>query len=225
MRSRRILPACLVLVLIIGGQAISAVKIAPWGEPVDPDGDCTIEIKDGALTLSIPATVHDLWVGRTDPGQRFNAPRVWQPVEGDFVAQVKVTADWVPKKKNDAINNGAGLVVWESEDEFIRRERHAFMSQGAPRCFKTPLYFRGTTRLDEKQLTEANYYKGQSTWLRVERKGQEVKTAISHDGKKWIDTGALKTTFPKRVFVGVHAFNISPIPFEARFEDYSLKRK
>lgn len=202
-------------------SAVAKNELAKWGTPVNPDGDCTFRAENGKLTITVPDGLHDLWPGRPVPSQSFNAPRVLQAVTGDFVMQVKVSADWKPYQTDT--NYGAGLVVWDSETSLLRRERHVFMLNGQPQCFSTPLYLRDGKRLDDRKLETADYYQGRSTWLRVERRGQDVTTSISHDGKSWIDTGTLATGFPPTVRVGVHAFKVSPGTFKAEFEDFSLR--
>jgi regulation of enolase protein 1 (concanavalin A-like superfamily) len=207
--------------LAAGTVPVVAEEIPGWGTILDPSGDCTIAHEDGKVTITVPDGLYDLWFGRPDPQKRFNAPRVWRQVEGDFVAQVKVTADWMPDGENEA--NGAGLLIWDSEKQFVRRERHVWMDGAKPMCFVTPLYWRDDKRLDERKSAAADYFKGRSTWLRVERKGRTLKTAISHDGTEWTATGDLATAFPKKVWVGVHVYNVNAGELVVDFEEFSIR--
>lgn len=201
----------------------ACAEVSDWGTPVDPNGDCRIRTEGEKLTILVPDGVHDLWYGRPDPKHRFSGPRVMQEVEGDFVAQVRVSARWLPYNENT--NYGAGLLVWDSETDFIRAERHVFMYKGKPTCFTKPLHFEGNKRVDEPKLADADFFKGSSTWIRVERTGRDITSSISHDGRKWIDTGTRTTKFPGKVKVGVHVFKVSPGMFLAEFDEFSLTKK
>lgn len=198
--------------------------IEGWGERFNPDGDCVVFLREnGPLIISVPGTVHDLWPGRPDPRQSFNAPRVWRDVEGDFVAQVRVFADWKPYQPDT--NNGAGLVVWDSEANFLRWERHVFMRDGRPTCSTAPMCIANHKKTSTAVLNDPNeFYPCRSTWLRIERKGSNITSALSHNGRDWIDTGTLTTTFPSRLKVGVFAFNASSKRFQAEFAKFSVSQ-
>jgi hypothetical protein len=106
-----------------------------WGEVIDPDGDCKFGIEGGTLTIAIPGTDHSLSLER---GQ-MNAPRVLQEVEGDFVAQVKVSGPFpigaqgvVPTRRPF---HGAGLLLWQDQDNYIRLERAELVVSGRNMSF------------------------------------------------------------------------------------------
>src|SRR5262245_43971475 len=63
-----------------------------WGRPRDPDKDCKLTLGATSLAIEVPGKPHLLHRG----GQRplLNAPRLLRGVEGDFVAEVRVTSDW-----------------------------------------------------------------------------------------------------------------------------------
>src|SRR3989304_1746268 len=111
----------------------SAEEIEGWGTIINPDGDCTIRSSSGKVTFEIPAGVHNIWFGRPDETKRFNAPRVMREIEGDFIAQVQGTADWNPDvPTSEYYYNGAGLLVWDSEKQYLRMERNTFQRQTPP---------------------------------------------------------------------------------------------
>ncbi len=202
-------------------------EIKGWGEVTDPDGDCKIEAKDGKLTIKVPGSVHDLFPGQKDEKKRFNAPRVLREIEGDFVAYVKVTADWKPGGKNAESNtqpyNGAGLLLWGPEGEFVRLERNVWMAEEMAVSYTAPLYYREARQVGDAKPSREEFYKDRSTWLRLERDGGKVTTSISHDGKDWEKTGELDTELPKKVHVGVHAINSSDGGFVVEFDDFQVK--
>jgi hypothetical protein len=202
-------------------------EIKGWGAATDPDGDCKFEEKEGKLTIKVPGSIHDLYPGQKDEKKRFNAPRVLREIEGDFVAYVKVTADWKPGGKNPEANtfpyNGAGLLVWGPDGEFLRWERNVWLAGGAAVGYTTPLYYRDGRAANMPKSSREEFYKDRSTWLRVEREGGKVTTSVSHDGKAWTKTGELETEFPKKVYLGVHAVNSSDAEFVVEFEEFQVK--
>jgi regulation of enolase protein 1 (concanavalin A-like superfamily) len=202
-------------------------EIKDFGEVTDPDGDCKIEEKEGKLTIKVPGSLHDLFPNQKDEKKRLNAPRVLREVEGDFVAYVKVTADWKPGGKIAEANtfpyNGAGLLIWGEGGEFVRLERNVWIAGAMPTSYITPLYYRGGRLVGGAKSTREEFYKDRTTWLRVEREGAKVTTSISHDGKEWSATGELETEFPKKIRVGVHAINSSDGEFVVEFEDFQVK--
>ena len=63
---------------------------------------------------------------------------------------------------------------------------------------------------------------GESTWLRLERRGPSVRVLFSHDGQDWNEVQKIESTFPTKVQLGVHAINSSADAFEATFCDWKL---
>ena len=89
----------------------------------------------------------------------------------------------------------------------------------------TPIQYKGTTLVNKVASTKDEFFKGRSTWLRVERAGEKLTTSISHDGKEWSETGVLTAKYPNAVRVGVYAVNSSDKEFVAKFEELKLKGK
>src|SRR5262249_38398749 len=106
-------------------------KIADWGEVIDPDGDCKVSLDKGVLTITVPKTQHDLTY--QEDVTKLNAPRVLQPVEGDFT--LTVTVKPYPPRKGLESSSGkhvfvsTGLLVWQDEKNYVRLER-ASVGQG-----------------------------------------------------------------------------------------------
>src|SRR4051812_12306692 len=96
-------------------------EIKGWGTVVDPAGDCKVAEKDGKLTITVPGTHHDL--NPTSPYDNVLAPRVLQPVEGDFTAQVSVDVYRSPgntaNSKAGVTYVGGALLLWQDEKNFI----------------------------------------------------------------------------------------------------------
>src|SRR5205085_1216703 len=104
-----------------GGDGPGGTVTAPtgpnWGQPMNPDGDCTITPQGETLTISVPATLHAL----PDVMGKNNAPRVLQEVDGDFSVQVKVCGTIHPQGGPSL--QAAGLLLWSDEGNYVRLVR------------------------------------------------------------------------------------------------------
>ena len=74
-------------------------KIKGWGSPIDPAGDCAFTTEGDKLTITVPGEgdPHDLSSELTST----TAPRVLQPLQGDFTLQVKVEGEFAPGDKGN----------------------------------------------------------------------------------------------------------------------------
>lgn len=202
---------------------VDAAEIGGWGTVIDPDGDCTIKAGKAGVTFRLPPPRHDLWFGGTDEQTRFNAPRVLQEVEGNFVITVRVTADWKAGIA-DGGYNGAGLLVWDSEQQYLRHERNRFVTaSSAEVSYTTPLYDQNNRRVFYNSTTE-DFFQGNSTWLRIARHGDMFVASISDDGQAWSPTGVVSTEFPERVQVGIVSTNSTGRVFAVLFDRFSLTK-
>jgi regulation of enolase protein 1 (concanavalin A-like superfamily) len=194
-------------------------ELAGWGVVVDPDQDCKFTPAEGALTLDVPAALHDLG-GRLG---KFNAPRVVLEVEGDFVLTVKVGGDFRPGLESTSPWNvpylGAGLLVWSDSENFIRLERVAMVKGGGVLPHVASLAQVGGTSGAPygAPLPEGGCY------LRVERVGGRVVSAFSGDGTAWKQFKPRDVAWPGKLKVGVVAISTSSRPFRAQFEELDLK--
>jgi serine/threonine protein kinase/WD40 repeat protein/regulation of enolase protein 1 (concanavalin A-like superfamily) len=207
-------------------HAAVAQAIAGWGESVDPLGDCQINASEGVLSIRVPGTMHNM-----HPSHRgTDAPRILQEVEGDFTIQVKVTCPIKPETPLADTNttyHGAGLLVYHDDQHFLRTERNGFfrytarsqLSSNAP----TIEYWNRTIIAQRANWSGAlPQLPGDSTWLRIQRLGDTMRIALSHDGQSWEDPHTIETSFPPRVRVGVLAINSSGDEFKADFSDLKL---
>ena len=155
-----------------------------WGKVTDPDGDCKLTFEGGKLDCSIPGKDHALSI----EVHRMSAPRVLQEVTGDFTVQVKVSGDY-PQKVTSAVPDfapwqGAGLLLWWDEANYVRFERAQLLLQG--RSFD---YAGFEVRKDSQVLEYANAdshpVEGKFTYLKLERHGDKVTGSFSADGTDW----------------------------------------
>jgi hypothetical protein len=197
-----------------------------WTNVINPDGDCTIRPEKGRVTITIPGTHHNLnpLIGPN------NAPRVLQEIGGDFTAQVRVSGEFDPGERSTFADgapfNGAGLVLWQDDRNFLRLERNAWRVPGnaEPVCYPPLLeYYEDGRYLDTNPpAAPASFFKGSATYLRLQRRGDSASAAYSHDGQEWFPVKAIKVGLPAKVQVGTAAVSTSAKPFTVKFEEFSL---
>ncbi|MBC8870887.1 MAG: DUF1349 domain-containing protein [Planctomycetes bacterium] len=201
------------------------IVIDGWGRLIDSDRDCTVKAEQGKLTVNVPARLHDL----NPRNGKLNAPRVLQEVEGDFVVQVKVSGKFEPGGNSTAPRsvpfNGAGLLVWADEKNYLRLERNMFLVRGTPACYP-PLFevfqdgqYQGTN----PPAASGAFFEHESTCFRLERKGHKIAAHYSHDGKEWTALKEVTVTLPTKVQVGVAAINTSDKPLAVQFDEFELR--
>jgi RNA polymerase sigma factor (sigma-70 family) len=191
-----------------------------WDKPVDPDKDCKFHREKGELTIEVPGKDHDLGIERN----LMNSPRLLRDVEGDFVAQVRVRGKFLPSEESTTTERipfvGAGLVLMNGDQTYIRLERAAFRSD------EVKTYTNWELREDGKWVlvgdADVKPLKDRDTWLRLERKGDLICGFVSQDGKEWHQLKALEVKLPAKVKVGVAAGTTSTETFKPRFDLFQL---
>jgi regulation of enolase protein 1 (concanavalin A-like superfamily) len=191
-----------------------------WGDVTDPEDHCTIQVKNGGISLEVPGSHHDL---NAEIG-KYNAPRILQDVEGDFVVQVKVAGEFQPEEpstREGAIPfNGAGLLIWLDADNFIRMERGAGLRNNKIGAFLLFECYQpgGRTTRNNARLDQGDVY------LKIERHGNRIDGFSSTDGRDWTEAKPMNVAWPARVKVGLDAVNSAFSPFSVRFEEFSLRK-
>lgn len=200
----------------------SSGDLAGWGTPADPDGDCKFFQSPGELMITVPgsAQAHDL-AAEID---RVNAPRVVQPVKGDFVYQVKIEGRLDPGAESTQENrtgyNGAGVILMADERNVITLARAVLQREGGNPQPYTNFEMRNDGQLQAIGLTnEAPLPQEGPVWLRLERRGQKVSGAVSTDGAKWTELRpkTIPESWPQDLKVGVVAISTSKAEFNPRF--------
>lgn len=192
---------------------------------IDPDQDCEFKILADKLTITVPPTNHNL-----HPVRGMNAPRVLKKVSGDFTIQVKVTSDFLPGKKTTKAKemgrpfNGAGILIWQNENNYLRVERNAYWVNDTLYCYPplTEYWHNGQGEGFNNEPTEATYFTDRSTWLVAERKGNNMSVWISHDGDEMTQERNFEIKMEHDVLVGVAAINSSDTPFTVDFEEFTI---
>jgi regulation of enolase protein 1 (concanavalin A-like superfamily) len=199
-------------------QEKPVVAVPEWGNKIDPDGDCTLRVERGGLTVSVPGTPHDLSAELL----RVNAPRALWDATGDFTALVKVTGTLRPGAAGTIPGRlpykGAGLLLWRDENNYVRLERAAVRRGDA-----VTTYVAFEQREDGQTVAAQNVPLGdQDAVLRLQRRIDQVHGAVSANGGQWQAFQPLTAAYPPAVRVGVAAINSSDEPFRIRFEDWRL---
>lgn len=205
----------------------SVQTISGWGTVVDPDGDCAITASDGKITVVVPGKTHDLSSYHNIYKKR-NAPRILQEIGGDFTVQVKVTGAFDPGANSTLPEadpfNGAGLLLWADDENFLRLERNVWTTSHGGHSSYQPLfeYWKNDKDLTPCAASNRPFFTGSSTYLRLTRRGNQVRAAVSGDGVNWIETDPVTVQFPEKIEVGVDAINTSKQPFNVEFTGFKL---
>jgi regulation of enolase protein 1 (concanavalin A-like superfamily) len=198
--------------------------ITGWDKPVDPDKDCKLTIDKGTLTIEVPGKDHDLGIERG----LMNSPRLLRDVEGDFIAQVRVSGTFKPSQNSTSNQRlpfvGAGLLLMTDEKTYVRLERAALVKGG-----ETMTYANWELRQDGKWVLwgeeKIRPLEDKATYLRLERKGDKLRASVCHDGNKWWELKPLELKLPAKLKLGVSAGGTSMDVFVPCFDQFQLKQK
>lgn len=196
--------------------------IKPVWQWIDPRGDCRRELgrpavggilreRAGWLELHVGPN-HDLWWGPDGRSGNMEAPRMLQPISGDFALEVKITS-------SDQQKEHGGILVWKDDNHFVRLDKtsalHAF--RGDIR-FETHVNRRYQAIGRGSQQSVVNY-------LRLERTGHEFQAYCSTDGQNWQSCGTATVLMQDPVMVGMHALCPGNIPPTiTRFDYFKVMR-
>jgi tRNA A-37 threonylcarbamoyl transferase component Bud32 len=205
---------------------------------IDPDSDCRL-LKDAAserITIEVPGNklhtlAHEVVSQRDGKLPLLNAPMTLTEVEGDFAAFVQVTGTISPglalpeDRQGNRISStlqGAGLIVYEDKDNFVRLERTAAVAAGSMRLNNSVLFeaVAGGKRVESQNLPLPS---SGPVYLLVMRRGGRVQWSASHDpAAPPVPRNGFLRAVPGKVKVGLSASNISATPFTATFENFAL---
>jgi regulation of enolase protein 1 (concanavalin A-like superfamily) len=191
-----------------------------WGAPIDPNGDCTFDLdsRAGKLRILVPGKPHIL---SAELGS-MSAPRLLRDVQGDFDARVTIAGVFhpagKPTVKEYAPYHGAGILIWQDDDNYVRLEIAADLEHGKPRPYANFELRKNGALASSKGLKIAD----NSTHLRLMRRGDEIFASFGPDGMRWTSFAQLTVKLNDRLKVGVAAINSATKPLFAELEGFEV---
>lgn len=196
-----------------------------FGTPVDPNKDCTFDFDGNKLTIKAGKGDHALHVAQ----MRMAAPRTLKEVEGDFVAEVKASAEHPTAAKpalasRNFLFHSQGLLLWADDKNYIRFEQARMDAlDGTVTNYVSYELFKGGEWSRAGSTQDGELDPAKPTRFRLARKGAAVTGAFStDDGKTWTDLPALALDLKAKAQVGVVANHNTDTPFTATFEDFTV---
>jgi M6 family metalloprotease-like protein len=168
----------------------------------DPLGGSTYSLtaSNGNLRISTPNGGRDLYL------DNLNAPRLLQPVLGNFRAKTKVTIS------QHATYQGAGILVWQDAQNYLRIERGA---DG----YGIAMW----SRINDVYTGEYMPYTSSTVYLKVERSNNDLTTWYSENDVDWTLLGTATSSVANVLQVGPHLINAwQDDPLQADFAYFEL---
>ncbi len=194
-----------------------------WGDFVDPDGDCHLDLDkhDCRVRITTPGTTHIL----SAEFGRLNAPRLLREVKGDFDVAVRVAGTSHPGGKATTTVyspfHGAGILVWQDEGNYVRLEIASDVQHGKPRPYVNFEYRKDGALALSSGLNNSDG----SNQLRLKRRGDDIVASFGPDGLRWTSFSPLSAKLNERLQVGVAAINSSTKPLTAELEGLQVVEK
>jgi hypothetical protein len=176
-----------------------------WDRPIDPLGDCRFVRAGAKLTIHVPPPSkkgsHQL---RVEDG-KLNAPRLLRDAEGDFLMEVRV--GWVGDAEDGSWGWGAPGILLTDGMVFVTLVRQ--FTIWSWRGEKTTYYLNRSVRTLNAEGEDSCDSDGvpldRPAYLRLERRGDTVRTTSSPDGKVWARWEVVKVKLARKAKVGVIA--------------------
>ncbi len=145
-------------------------------------------------------------------------PKVRNLNKGDFDLIVQVAGTSHPGGKPTTNlyppYHGAGLLIWQDQDNYVRLEIATDLQHGKPRSY---VNFEHRKEGVLAVTSGINNTDG-SNQLRLRRRGDEIYASFGPDGLRWTSFSPLTAQLNDRVQVGVSAINSSSKALTAEFE-------
>jgi len=219
-------------------KTVMRKSFSSLGPLVDPDKDCKLVKDEDSMKLKIEVPgnkIHTLApqvVTRLNKKKPLhNAPMTLTEVEGDMMAIVKVTGEMKPGSTmpKDRQGNtipftfqGAGLVLYQNKDNFVRAERTAGVDVEKLTSIHKFLFEVVKDGEQKNNHVYVDLPEGDVLLIMVKRKGK-IRCLFSPDGGRSIaPLQEFELDLPAKVKVGLVAANISAKPFTANFEEFAV---
>jgi serine/threonine protein kinase len=195
-----------------------------WSDAVDPDGDCKIDLDrtGNQIRITVPGTPHAL---SAELG-RLNAPRLLRAVKGDLDARVRVAGVFHPGgrstvKEYTSPYHGAGILLWQDEENYVRLEIAADVQHGKPR----PYANFESRKEGALAVSRGLKIEDGSSYLRLKRRGDDIYAAFGPDGVRWTSFPPLSAKLKDRLSVGVSAINTATKPLIAQLDGFEVSER
>ncbi len=198
------------------------VLLKGWGQAVDPEGDCRIDLAEGKLAITVSAKQ---WHALDAEANKVNAPVVLRDIDGDFIVEVKVGGTFRPAGPSAYPRgvpfNGAGILLRVDTGNYLRLERAAILRDG-----RIGPYILFEERKNSRPVPPGDGITAPDApmFLRLERRGDEFTATASPDGKSWRAFPSRTVKYPATVKIGVAASSSSSQDFNATFEGFRVWR-
>ncbi len=221
--------------ILRGGRRESFARL---GRLIDPDKDCDLK-KDEAtdtITIEIPGnTLHTLDREIVSPLDKtkplHNAPMVLTEVDGDFAAVVEVTGEISPSltlpedlrgNTISATFQGAGLLLYQDRNNFVRLERLARVNAGSIQPSHKVLLevVKNGKQLESQRLSAPS--SGRLNLILMRRQGRVTCTASADMAAPLPPSLHVDMDLPAKVQIGLSASSVSATPLTATFENFVL---
>ncbi len=202
------------------GQAAPPKELLGWGAIVSPNKKVKFKAVDDILTMTLPSGANDFSAELS----KVTAPRILRPVKGDFSIQVSVAVVTPPGRVSFTRGRkpftSAGLLIWQDAGNYIRLEHARCEAPPIVTYVNWELRSRGQWvrqgRFDEMPLV------GESSTLRITRKGDAFTPEISSDGASWKSLSDIQVKWLADLQAGIVAINDTRIAFSPEFRGLKI---
>ncbi len=201
--------------------------VPKWSCEVNVAEGVKIKHHPGGSTIDLPAGVAMV---NAPQFKLFNAPAALIRVDGEFVASVEITSEFDPGGTTISTTTGrhfpftfqgAGLLIWQDEKNFIRLERCKGSDGGIG------LIHRVLVEIYKDGRAAGIYYsKGipeKPVILAAHRKGTTMQFMFAEPPGHLTVFKELALDFNPSILVGISASNLSKQPLTAKFDKFSLR--
>lgn len=207
-----------------GVHAVDLPKLrrVAWGSFIDPAGQSEARETEDGVEIVVPPGLYDLSIemGRT------TAPRLLRRVEGDFVVVVEVGKVSSATGRQDSREyqsyHGAGLLLWQNEESYVRLESATYGGSSGPRY---ALFERRAGGQVVGGIDPARFrIDDEPTSLRLERRGSELRAFARQGDDEWREVGHKAVDLPTVALVGVAAVNTAESELAVTFRHFRLSQ-
>ncbi len=204
-----------------------AKTLAKFSCEVNIGDDVKIVSSPGKVMINVPGGAP---LTNAPQFKLFNAPCALVRVKGDFLCAVTVTNEFDPGGTTVALPSGrklpftfqgAGLLLWQDEKNFIRLERCKGSDGDIGTIHRVLVEIYKNGREAGVHYTKA--LPDRPVVLAARRKGSTVQFLYAESKEEMVVFQEVVLDFDPEIFVGLSASTLSKLPFQAKFERFTVK--